>query len=183
MVLSNMTDKEMMKLLRLRFRRIGLNSFRVFIFEPDGKLNRMYDEILDAETCQEISNISLDELRALPIEKPGDVEPQIVFSLRGILLFVLMQNNSETPKIGPAKRMLAERLVMRGFQDEELAGAGGGFLGRSVIDRVDAYLNSLQPDGAKVKEFIEQAYLRHWLDDSAVQSWWNAVAGAACHNR
>ena len=44
---DNMTDDELMKLLRLRFRRIGLNGFRVFIYEPDGKLNRMYDEILD----------------------------------------------------------------------------------------------------------------------------------------
>ena len=174
---ANMTDKEMMKLLRLRFRRIGLNSFRAFIHEPDGKLNRMYDEILDAETCQQISNISLDELRALPIEKPEDVEPKIVLSMRGLLLFALMQNNAETPKIGPAKRMLAERLVMRGFKDDELAEAGSGFMGRSIIDRVAAYLDSLQPDGAKVKAFIEMAYSRHWLDDAAVQSWWNAVAG------
>ena len=180
---ANMTDKEMMKLLRLRFRRIGLNSFRVFIYEPDGKLNRMYDEILDAETCQQISNISLDELRALPIEKPEDVEPKIVLSMRGLLLFTLLQNNAETPKIGPAKRMLAERLVMRGFKDDELAAVGSGFIGRSVIDRVDAYLNSLQPDGAKVNEFIDLAYSRHWLDDAAIQSWWNAVAGAAQHNR
>lgn len=177
MILSNMTDKEMMKLLRLRFRRIGLNNFRVFIYEPDGKLNRMYDEILDAETCQQISNISLDELRALPIEKPEDVEPQIVFSMRGLLLFTLMAKNTETPKIGPAKRMLAERLVMRGFKDDELAEVGSEFLGRSIIDRVAAYLDSLQADGAKVKAFIDLAYSRYWLDDAAVQSWWNAVAG------
>ena len=173
---ANMTDEQIMDRLRLRFRRIGLNSFRAFIYEPGGKLNRMYDEILDAETCQQIGSITLDELRALPIEKPEDVEPKIMFSMKGLLLFTLLQNNAETPKIGPAKRMLAERLVMRGFKDNELAEVGEGFIGRSVIDRVEAYLNSLQPDGAKTNAFIDLAYSRHWLDDAAVQSWWNAVA-------
>jgi len=179
-----MTDKEMLKLLRLRFRRIGLNSFRAFIYEPDGKLNRMYDEVLDAETCQEISNVSLDELRAMPIEKPQDVEPQIMMTMRGVLLMTLLAQNTDTPKITPAKRMLAERLVMRGFKDDELSECrGGSFLGRSAIDRVDSFLNSLQPDGAKTNEFIELAYSRNWLNDAAVQSWFNDMAGSTGHGR
>ena len=178
MDLANMTDKEMMKMLRLRFRRIGLNSFRVFIYEPDGKLNRMYDEILDAESCTQISNITLDELRSLPIENPQDVDPQIMMTMRGVLLVTLLANNTDTPKIIPAKRMLAERLVMRGFKDDELAECGGGsFLGRSIIDRVDSFLNSLQADGAKANEFIDLAYSKGWLNDAAIQSWFGAVSG------
>jgi len=176
--LGNMTDKEMMKLLRLRFRRIGLNSFRVFIYEPDGKLNRMYDEILDAENCTQISNISLDELRSMKIEKPETVEPQIMMTMRGVLLMTLLAKNTDTPKIIPAKKMLAERLVMRGFKDNELAEVGGGsFLGRSVIDRVASFLNSLQADGSKANEFIDLAYSKDWLNDVALQSWFGAVAG------
>lgn len=176
--LANMTDKEMIKLLWLRFRRIGLNSFRVFIYEPDGKPNRMYEEILDAETCTQISNVSLDELRSMKIEKPETVEPQIMMTMRGVLLFTLLACNTDTPKIIPAKRMLAERLVMRGFKDDELAEVGGGsFFGRSVIDRVDSFLNSLQAEGAKANEFIDLAYSRDWLNDVAVQSWFGAVSG------
>jgi len=60
-----MTDKEMIKLLRLRFRRIGLNSYRAFIIKPDGKAE-MYEHILDADGCRDISNIGLDALRAMP---------------------------------------------------------------------------------------------------------------------
>ncbi|MBP2667488.1 MAG: hypothetical protein H6Q76_2468, partial [Firmicutes bacterium] len=97
---------------------------------------------------------------------------------RGVLLMTLLAKNTDTPKIIPAKKMLAERLVMRGFKDNELAEVGGGsFLGRSVIDRVASFLNSLQADGSKANEFIDLAYSKDWLNDVALQSWFGAVAG------
>ena len=180
MHLANMTDEEIIAMMRLRFRRIGLNSFRAFIYEPNGKLNRMYEEVLDAETCMDISNISLEELRKMPIEAPKEVEPNRMLSMREVLLFALLADNDVTPKIIPAKRLLAERLAMRGLTETDLFEISGGakIIGARLVDKIANYLMGLCFEKEKVNLFIELAYQERWLDDSAVQNWFAAIGDA-----
>ena len=177
-----LAEKEISLSLQLRVHRIGANSFLLFIIKPDG--SEMYDRVLEAELCIEAGEFTLEALQALPVEHLKDVEPQALLSMRGLLIFTLMSDNSDAPQILPiAKCKLAECLVARGLKEKELTVLldGATVDGKSIIARVNHYLNSLQGEGTKVNRFIGLAYSRKWLTDPAVQIWWNTVSKAKIH--
>lgn len=182
-MIKKMSDEKLMSMMQVRFRRIGLNSFRAFIVESNGK-ERMYEEVLGSESCMEIGNITVDDLRKLPIEKPEDVEPLTFVSMRGTLKLVLMTKCDSNSTVALAKTMLAERLVIRGFNEKELIACMGGTqgFGKTVVDKVVCYLNAIQNDDEKIKRFIDLAYSREWLDNISVQHWFETVAKTKGHN-
>jgi len=183
-VIENRIIDEMIKTYRLRIRRIGLNAFRVFIVEPTGNI-RMHDDIMDAETCTRMSSITLDELRAMTIEKAEDVEPDVELTIRGLVLLTLTQKNEETPRVVPAKSMLAERMVIRGLKDKELGAYLGGAqsFGRSIVERLTHYLDSLQGDTAKANQFVTLAFEKGWLTNESVESWFSALRASKGHTK
>ena len=79
-----------------------------------------------------------------------------------------------------AKRLLAERLAMRGLTETDLFEISGGakIIGARLVDKIANYLMGLCFEKEKVNLFIELAYQERWLDDSAVQNWFAAIGDA-----
>ena len=113
------------------------------------------------------------------------MEPSIELTMRGLVLLMLTHNNEETPRVIPAKRMLAERMVIRGLNDKELEAYQGGAhsFGRSIVERVTHFLDSLQGDVVKANLFVTLAFEQGWLTNESVESWFSALRASKGHTK
>ena len=103
----------------------------------------------------------------------------MVVTPRQALQFTLFCDNESTPKIGPAKRALAEELISRGFGEKDLAECSEvPASGQRFADDVECFLNGLQNDMEKARWFVDLAYSQGWIDDAAVHAWFMRLSKA-----